>query len=120
MWYFTSSYIKYINSLYPPQPERQQRFSDNSELAHAALGVAGEAGEVVDLIKKHLAYGSPLDNKRLVLEMGDLVHYVCRIAHLIGSDLDSILKANVAKLQTRYPDGFTEEAAIAQADEKKK
>jgi NTP pyrophosphatase (non-canonical NTP hydrolase) len=88
-------------------------------LEHAAKGLATEAGEFHDALKKHLFYGRPLDKENLKEELGDLMWYVALAANALGVPLSSILEANVAKLQRRYPQGFTEAAAIERADKAK-
>jgi NTP pyrophosphatase (non-canonical NTP hydrolase) len=82
-----------------------------------ALGVAGEAGEVADLLKKYHFHGRPLDAVRLGLELGDVLFYVTALAELHGLTLEAIAEANVAKLNARYPDGFSTAAAALRADE---
>jgi NTP pyrophosphatase (non-canonical NTP hydrolase) len=110
------NYLKYINSLYPHNAERDEAFWVNSELIHATLGVAGESGEVVDIIKKHVAYGKELDREKLILELGDLFHYFCRVMELTDITLKEVRYANMEKLKKRYPEGYTNIAAIQQKD----
>ncbi len=75
------------------------------------LGLAGESGEVCDLIKKYLGHGHELDVEKLKLELGDVLWYIAGLAHVLGLSLPGVAKANIAKLQARYPEGFTEEAS---------
>lgn len=77
-----------------------------------ALGVAGEAGEVADHVKKFAGHGHPLDHERLLKELGDVPWYVAVLARQLGCDLDAVAQANVAKLRARYPDGFSSERSI--------
>lgn len=84
---------------------------------HAAVGIAGEAGEVVDAVKKAWAYGKPLDKTNLVEELGDVMFYVQAMANTIGVSMEEITAANVAKLSKRYPTGeFTQHHAAARLD----
>jgi len=85
-------------------------------LLHAALGIAGEAGEIVDAVKKHWVYGKALDRENLIEEIGDLLFYTQALARLVDVDIDGAIAANVAKLNKRYPAGYTDAAAIARAD----
>ncbi len=75
-------------------------------LANVGLGVAGEAGEVADLIKKHLHHGHDLDKERLAKELGDVAWYIALCCEVIGYDLDTVLHMNIEKLKDRYPEGF--------------
>lgn len=70
------------------------------------LGVAGEAGEVADLIKKHVGHGHDFDRAKLTKELGDVLWYVAALAELCGVPFEDVAAANVAKLRARYPTGF--------------
>lgn len=76
------------------------------QLATLGLGISGEAGEVADLIKKHLGHGHDLDWDKLKAELGDVLWYVACLADRLGISLSAIASANVEKLKRRYPDGF--------------
>ncbi|HET8707606.1 MAG TPA: nucleoside triphosphate pyrophosphohydrolase family protein [Pseudomonadales bacterium] len=78
-------------------------------LGHSALGIAGEAGEVVDVVKKHTYQGHELDVPKLVDEMGDILWHLCEMCDAIGVPFSAVASRNVAKLQERYPDGFDPE-----------
>ena len=82
------------------------------ELLNGALGLTGEAGEVADMIKKHIFHGHNLDKEDLVKEIGDVCWYVALLTTAIGEDLESIMSKNIEKLKTRYPEGFSAEASI--------
>ena len=73
---------------------------------NGVMGLAGESGECVDLMKKHLFQGHILDKEHLAKELGDVAWYLAVTAHAIGYDLETILQMNVDKLRKRYPDGF--------------
>ena len=75
-------------------------------LLNGVMGLCGESGEVIDLVKKHLAQGHTLDREKLALELGDVAWYLAETARAIGYDLDTVLQMNVDKLKARYPDGF--------------
>lgn len=87
-----------------------------SDLAVAGLGIAGEAGEVADEVKKVLGHGKAMDTDKLVKEVGDVLWYAASIAEDIGVPLSEIARRNIAKLETRYPNGFTTAASLAKAD----
>lgn len=73
---------------------------------NGVMGLAGESGECVDMMKKHLFQGHALDTEHLAKELGDVAWYLAIAAHAIGYDLETILQMNVDKLRKRYPDGF--------------
>lgn len=80
---------------------------DNEERKlNAALGLAGEAGEVVELIKKARFHGKPYDVDAIKKELGDVLWYVNQMTHAHGLSLAEIAQANIDKLRKRYPDGF--------------
>jgi len=79
------------------------------QLANAALGLTGEAGETADLIKKHLYHATPLDQDALIKELGDCLWYIGAFATVLGLSLDDIAQKNVDKLRKRYPEGFDPE-----------
>lgn len=86
-------------------------------LVSFALGIAGEAGEVADLIKKHLGHGHPLDAAKLEKELGDVLWYVAALARRCGLTLQGVAEANKQKLRARFPDGFSTEASLRRSDE---
>ena len=85
-------------------------------MVHASMGIAGEAGEVVDAVKKHWVYGKELDRENILEECGDLLFYITALLTETGFTLDDAMVANVAKLAKRYPTGYTDAAAITRAD----
>lgn len=81
-------------------------------LAEAGLGLAGEAGEVVDHIKKHFAQGHDLDEEKIKEELGDLMWYLAYTAYILCIPLDDVAVMNIEKLNKRYPAGFEAEKSI--------
>lgn len=79
------------------------------QLANAALGLTGEAGEVAEVIKKHLFHATPLDQDALAKELGDCLWYIGAFATVLGLSLDDIAQRNIDKLRKRYPEGFDTE-----------
>lgn len=75
-------------------------------LVEGVMGLNGEAGECIDLVKKHLFQGKPLDKEHLAKELGDVAWYLAVTAQALGYDLETILKMNIEKLEARYPNGF--------------
>lgn len=90
--------------------------SISENLSLGALGLGGEAGEVVDLIKKVLHHGKELDRAKLILELGDVRWYLEYLAASINVSMEEIETKNIAKLAARYPTGFS--FAAANADRK--
>ena len=80
--------------------------SGRSLLLMGVMGLAGESGEAVDLVKKYVFHEHDLDQKHLAKELGDVAWYLAVTAATIGYDLEEILRMNVDKLRKRYPDGF--------------
>jgi NTP pyrophosphatase (non-canonical NTP hydrolase) len=105
-------YEKFVTGLFKTQV-------DNPEwnMAHAALGIGGESGEVVDLIKKTFANGKELDIDKLTKELGDLMFYQFALMKLTGITIDQVLDANIEKLRARYPNGYSDLAAQQRKDE---
>ena len=86
---------------------------DNKEiLINGVMGLCGESGEAIDIVKKHLAQGHELDKEYLAKELGDIAWYLAETATAIGYDLEDILQMNIDKLKKRYPNGFTTSDSI--------
>lgn len=76
-------------------------------LINSVMGLCGESGEAIDIVKKWLHQGHALDKDRLIKELGDVAWYLAEAATALGVDLESILSANIEKLKSRYPEGFS-------------
>ncbi|MCU0616617.1 MAG: nucleoside triphosphate pyrophosphohydrolase family protein [Gemmatimonadaceae bacterium] len=79
------------------------------QLANAALGLTGEAGETAELIKKHLFHATPLDRDAMVKELGDCLWYIAAFATVLDIPMAEIAERNIEKLRKRYPEGFDPE-----------
>lgn len=77
-----------------------------------ALGLAGEAGEVGQLVKKWAWHGKPLDVEKMKDELSDVLWYVADLASALHLNLDEVASHNVEKLRKRYPNGFTPDGGI--------
>lgn len=84
----------------------------NARLLNGLAGLNGEAGEAIDILKKHLFQGHDLDREHLAKELGDVAWYLAVSADALGYSLEEILKMNVEKLHARYPDGFEAERSM--------
>ena len=86
---------------------------DKKELIlNAAMGLCGESGEVIDLVKKHLFQGHDLDDEKLIKELGDVAWYSAEAATALNVDISEILEKNIKKLENRFPDGFNSNRSI--------
>lgn len=86
---------------------------DKKELIlNASMGLCGESGEVIDLVKKHLFQGHDLDDEKLIKELGDVAWYLAEAATALNVDLSEILEKNIKKLENRFPDGFNSNRSI--------
>ena len=91
--------------------------SGQADLWHMATGVAGEAGELVDAVKRVAIYRKEIDIPNVIEELGDLEYYLAGVRRCLHIDREDTLRHNMVKLGTRYP-GFTytDKAAADRAD----
>lgn len=111
MTFDTNNYPSFVRERFKTFPG-----DPNQTLLHAAVGVSGEAGELLDAVKKTWAYGKPLDLENVIEELGDLEFYMQAMRDHLSLTRSEIIEANMAKLSKRYPTGYTDAAAIARAD----
>lgn len=81
-------------------------------LINGVMGLCGEAGEAIDIVKKHLAQGHELDREKLIKELGDIAWYLAETAYALDVPLEEVLSRNIEKLKARYPQGFDTERSI--------
>ena len=81
-------------------------------LINSVMGLCGESGEAIDIVKKWLAQGHELDKDRLTKDLGDIAWYLAEAATALDLPLEQILQANIDKLKKRYPDGFEVKRSI--------
>ena len=86
--------------------------SKRDVLINGVMGLCGEAGEAIDLVKKHLAQGHELDREGLIKELGDVAWYLAETATALDVELEEVLLQNIEKLKRRYPEGFAAERSI--------
>jgi NTP pyrophosphatase (non-canonical NTP hydrolase) len=90
------------------------------DLTHATLGIAGEAGEIVDAVKKHVIYEKPLDRENLIEELGDMEFYLEQLRQALGITREQTLEANMKKLEVRYKGfNYSDKQAHERADKQK-
>lgn len=86
-------------------------------LWHMGTGICGEAGELLDAIKKVVAYNKVVDIENVVEELGDLEFYMEGVRQQMGITREQTLAYNQEKLmRKRYPNGYSDQAAQARAD----
>lgn len=83
-----------------------------SKILNGLMGLNGEAGECIDILKKHYFQGHDLDKEHLAKELGDVAWYLAVSADALGYKLSTILQMNVDKLRARYPDGFNSDQSL--------
>ena len=86
--------------------------SEKDMLINGVMGLCGESGEVIDIVKKHIAHNHELNKDHLAKELGDVAWYLAETATALGYSLEDIFKMNIDKLKKRYPDGFDSEKSI--------
>lgn len=89
----------------------------DARLLDAVAGLAEEAGELLGAVRKHHFQQRPLDRDALTKELGDALWCLAAAADALGLSLGDVAHINLEKLRRRYPDGFTNDAAIRREDE---
>jgi NTP pyrophosphatase (non-canonical NTP hydrolase) len=114
----TTPYQQFVNSIIKPGDEIiRQLTPQQAHLLHMAVGVSGEAGELLDAIKKHCVYQKQINLENVMEEAGDILFYLTGILNELDMTLEQCIQANMDKLSKRYPNGsYSNAAAIARAD----
>ena len=86
--------------------------SKTDVLLNGVMGLCGEAGEAIDIVKKHLHQGHALDKDKLAKELGDIAWYLAETATALDISLEDVLAGNIEKLRSRYPEGFSTERSV--------
>ena len=85
-------------------------------LINGVMGLCGESGEAIDIVKKWLAQGHELDKEKLAKELGDIAWYLAETATALNLNLEDVFEANIEKLKKRYPEGFDTQRSIHRED----
>lgn len=85
-------------------------------LINGVMGLCGESGEAIDIVKKWLAQGHELDKEKLAKELGDIAWYLAETAYALDLPLESIFRKNIEKLKKRYPEGFETERSVSRTE----
>lgn len=91
---------------------------ENGLLLNGVMGLNGEAGECIDIMKKHIFQGHELDREHMIEELGDVAWYLAVACEGIGVSLEEIMRGNIDKLKARYPEGFDKARSINRNGEK--
>lgn len=90
---------------------------EKADLLHMAVGVSGEAGELLDAVKKAVIYNKEMDLENIIEELGDLEFYMSKIRQIVGITREEILQRNIDKLSIRYAKGkYSNDQAQERAD----
>lgn len=87
-------------------------------VSNYAMGLGGEAGELINLLKKVLHHGHEFERHKFVGEVGDVLHYLAGLCTMYNISLEECATMNLHKLGKRYANGFSKEASIARVDMK--
>ena len=91
----------------------------NAHLLHMCMGVSGEAGELVDAIKKSVFYCKPIDYEHIIEELGDIEFYLEGLRQGLGITREQTINANICKLGKRYKGhSYSDKQAIERSDKK--
>ena len=90
---------------------------EQANMWHMVTGIGGEAGEIIDCIKKHVIYQKPLDVENVKEELGDLLFYMSNLMQSVGLSFKDVLQHNIDKLSVRYSSGkYSNQQAQERAD----
>jgi len=81
------------------------------QLLHAIIGMTGEIGEIAGAYEKFAYYGQTLDESNLKEELGDVLWYIAEACDALGLSLQEVMKSNIRKLRSRYPDKYADDLA---------
>jgi len=81
-------------------------------LINGVMGLCGESGEAIDIVKKWLAQGHELDREKLAKELGDIAWYLAETAYALEIPLEEVFRGNIEKLAKRYPEGFSAQRSL--------
>ena len=92
------------------------KLSLDDVLLNGVMGLCGEAGECIDLVKKNRFQGHRLDFEKLKKELGDVAWYLAVSSYAVGYKFSEVLLENIKKLEERYPEGFSKERSIGRKE----
>lgn len=80
----------------------------STRLNHAALGLAGEAGELCGAVERWLHYGKEFDKANVVEEIGDALWYLALACNALAINMETVMQTNIEKLRKRYPEKYSD------------
>ena len=86
-------------------------------LINSVMGLCGESGEAIDIVKKWMAQGHDLDKEHLIKELGDIAWYLAEAATALEIPLEQVFQSNIDKLKKRYPEGFEVKRSLIRLDD---
>lgn len=92
--------------------ELYERLLSKARMLHAAIGLATESAELLDMLKKHIFYGKPFDEVNAKEECGDASWYIGLAIDEMKTTINEVITMNIEKLKLRYPKKFSEDKAI--------
>ena len=117
------TYRELVDALTVPVQEVRGNFRNMASMEvdflHACVGLSTEAGELLDVAKKVLFYGQPMDNHRgnIIEELGDICFYLELACAALSTDTDMVKAKNKTKLLQRYSSGkFSQQEAKCRLD----
>lgn len=107
-----------VAALMKPGTDIMDQLTPSScNMIHAVMGISGEAGELLDAVKKAAIYRKPINRENIVEELGDLEFYMEALRSELRITREETLKANMVKLAVRYNQyRYSDQAAIDRAD----
>lgn len=96
---------------------RNNKLNEFESLLEGLMGLNGEAGEAIDILKKQMFQDHKEDYKHIASELGDCCWYITVTANAMGYSLVDILNMNIEKLHKRYPNGFDSAKSIDRSED---
>ena len=88
--------------------ELDRKGANIERLTTSGVGLAAEAGEFLEIVKKMVFQGKPWNDanrEHLIIELGDVMWYVAQACMALDISFEEVLERNVQKLEKRYPGG---------------
>lgn len=95
-----------------------QMAQDDLMVIWTVFGLAGETGELVEVVKKGIFHRHGLDLQKVRKEVGDCLWYLAAICSRLDIDMSDIMQENIDKLRIRYPNGFSSQDSVRRVDVK--